>query len=166
MTNPSTEERAVRDFQTIVVAIDFSDTSRQALRRATQLAGEANGVLHLVHVVPMPVYAAWSVVAPDLEASGIHARYVEDARGKLVDLAATLAIEPFRVTCTALPGAPGAEIVRYATECGASLIVLGTHGQRFVNRVLLGSVAEQVVRHAPCPVLVVPPVTRTSAAAA
>jgi universal stress protein A len=156
----------MRDFQTVVVAIDFSDTSCQALRRAAQIAREANGSLHLVHVAPMPVYAAWSVVAPDLEASGIHARYVEEARGKLVDLAATLAIEPFRVTCAALPGRPGPEIARYATECGASLIVLGTHGHRFVSRVLLGSVAEHVVRHAPCPVLVVPPLTSTSAAAA
>jgi nucleotide-binding universal stress UspA family protein len=163
---PLMEETAVRDFQTIVVAIDFSETSRAALRRATQLAREANGTLHVVHVVPMPVYAAWSVEAPDLEAAGIHAYYVEDARRQLVDLTATLAIEPSRVTCTALPGRPAQEIVRYATEIGASLIVLGTHGHGFVNRMLLGSVADHVVRHAPCAVLVVPPVTSPTAVAA
>lgn len=153
-------------FRTIVAAIDFSETSREALRRATALAREGDGALHLVHVVPMPVYAAWSVEAPALEASGVHAQYVRDARAQLVDLAATLAIEPFRVTCVALPGRPGEEIVRYATDCGADLVVVGTHGHRIVARMLLGSTAEQVVRRAPCPVLVVPPPPGVRAAAA
>jgi nucleotide-binding universal stress UspA family protein len=144
-------------FRTIVAAVDFSETSREALRRATALARESAGALHLVHVVPLPVYAAWSVVAPDVEASGIHARYVEEARAQLCELAATLPIEPFRVTSVALPGRPGEEIVRYATECGADLVVVGTQGHRIATRVLLGSIADQIVRHAPCPVLVVPP---------
>jgi nucleotide-binding universal stress UspA family protein len=153
-------------FRTIVAATDFSERSSEALRRATKLARECDGALHLVHVVPMPVYAAWSVVAPEVEASGVHARYVEDARAQLVDLASTLSIEPFRVTCVALPGRPGDEIVRYATACGADLLVLGTQGHSVLSGVVLGSVAEHVVRHAPCPVLVVPPRSATSAAAA
>jgi nucleotide-binding universal stress UspA family protein len=116
------QEDHAAGFRTIVVAIDFSDTSREARRRATELAREGDGALHLVHVVPMPVYAARSLQAPDVEASGVHAPYVEDARGQLRDLAATLAIEPFRVTCVALPGRPGGEIVRYATNLSAARI--------------------------------------------
>jgi nucleotide-binding universal stress UspA family protein len=153
-------------FHTIVVAIDFSENSRDALRRAAGIAREADGALHLVHVVATPVYTAWSVTAPDLEASGIHARYVEDARLQLLDLASTLALEPFRVTCTALPGQPAAELVGYAARCGADLLVVGAHGHGAISRFLLGSVAEQVVRRAACPVLVVPPVAGTRTAAA
>jgi nucleotide-binding universal stress UspA family protein len=153
-------------FHTIVVAVDFSENSCDALRRAVEIAREANGALHLVHVAAMPVYTAWAVTAPDLEASGVHARYVEDARLQLTELASTLAIEPFRVTCAALPGQPAAEIVAYAARSGADLLVVGAHGHGAVSRLLLGSVAEQVVQRAPCPVLVVPPAAATSTVAA
>lgn len=151
---------------TIVVAIDFSQTSREALRRAVEIARDANGALHLVHVAAAPVYTAWAVTAPDLEASGVHARYVEDARLQLLDIASTLPIEPFRVTCTALPGQPAAEIVAYAARAGADLLVVGAHGHGAVSRFLLGSVAEQVVRRAACPVLVVPAAAGASTVAA
>jgi nucleotide-binding universal stress UspA family protein len=153
-------------FRTIVAAIDFSEASRNALRGATELACEGDGALHLVHVVLTPVYSAWSVTAPDLEATGVHAAYVEDARRQLEELAATLAIERFRVTCAALPGWPGAEIVRYARAVDADLLVVGTQGHGIVSGVLLGSVAEEIVRHAPCPVLVVPRRTTATVAAA
>jgi universal stress protein A len=153
-------------FHTIVVAIDFSENSRAALRRASELARESNGALHLVHVVAIPVYTAWAVVAPDLEASGVHARYVEDARLQLLGLVSTLAIDPSRVTCAALPGQPAAEIVAHAARSGADLLVVGAHGHSAVSRLMLGSVAEQVVRRAPCPVLVVPPAAGTNTVAA
>src|SRR6185295_2000055 len=58
------------------------------------------------------------------------------------------------------------EIVRYARDHGIQLIVLGTHGRTGVTRVLLGSVAERVLRTAPCPVLVVPELARTAASIA
>jgi len=147
----------VPTFQTIVAAVDFSKTSHEAFRVAADMAGEAKGSLHLVHVVPAPIYESWSVQAPDLESAGVHAQWVEDARTELLALAATLRLDPTRVTCTAVPGQPAVEIVRYASEHGADLVVLGTHGYGPVNRLLLGSVADRVVRQAPCPVLVVPP---------
>ncbi len=59
-------------------------------------------------------------------------------------------------------GAPSKEIVELATEAEADMIVVGTHGRSGMNRLLLGSVAEKVVRHAPCPVLVARPLTKHS----
>jgi nucleotide-binding universal stress UspA family protein len=120
----------------IVFATDYSDISRAAGRAAADLARQFRATLHVVHVVP-PV--------TDPGRSGALADVVDDL-GPGLD-----------VVTAVLNGLPAREIVAYAQRHGAGLIVLGTHGRTGVSRVLLGSVAEAVVRRARCPVLTVPP---------
>lgn len=119
----------------VVFATDYSDTSRAAGRTAADLARHFRARLHVVHVVP-PV--------TDPGAPGALA-------GAVADLGPGLDVVTAVVT-----GLPAREIVAYAERHGAEMIVMGTHGRTGVSRVLLGSVAEAVVRRARCPVLTVP----------
>lgn len=118
----------------ILFATDFSAPSEIAWRVAHDYARQLNAGLHLLHVAP-----AQASAAPE----------------GLTELAAEAGAGLKVVTAVRI-GAPTEEIVRYAAEQGVDLIVVGTHGRTGVTRALLGSVAENVTRHAPCPVLTVP----------
>jgi nucleotide-binding universal stress UspA family protein len=130
----------------ILFATDFSATSDAAGRIAREAARQANGaVLHIVHVVP-PVTDPF------------------DSGERLAEVAAALR-DAVPVTTELLHGRPGRQIVDYACRHKIGLIVVGTHGRTGVSRALLGSVAEAVVRLAPCPVLTVPPASLDGATA-
>ena len=119
----------------ILCATDFSDSSEAATRVAVDYARHFGARLHLLHV-------AWPGADPTTP-----------------PLLAKLADELSAATpvVTAIEsGTPAARIVQYAERHRIDLIVLGTHGRTGVTRALLGSVAEQVARTAPCPVLTVP----------
>jgi nucleotide-binding universal stress UspA family protein len=118
----------------ILFATDFSASSEAAARVARDYARQFGARLHILHVV----WGGTDPVTPPLLA-----RLAEDLRK---DVPVVTAVEA---------GAPAAQIVRYAERHGIDLVVLGTHGRTGVTRALLGSVAEQVVRTAPCPVLTV-----------
>ena len=137
-------------FHNIVCAIDFSADAREALRVASELAHDRACTLTLVHVFQMPTYAA---VAGSPETVQI---LVEDAQHGLADWKAQAeALGAARVGTTFLIGAPWHQIVVAAQGVPrADLIVIGTRGRTGIAHALLGSVAERVVRHAPCPVLV------------
>jgi nucleotide-binding universal stress UspA family protein len=115
---------------------DFSAASERAGLLAREMARQQQVRLHVIHVVP-------PVTDPD------------DSARKLKSLAAELGKE-VRVESALLSGRVVHQIIRYARDKGIGLIVLGTHGRTGVSRALLGSVAEGVVRLAPCPVLTVP----------
>jgi nucleotide-binding universal stress UspA family protein len=153
---PATEERAMSTFPTIVAAVDFSETSGEALRMASAMARDYGSQLHLVHVVSdLRQRAAWSGDAPILDFRDAQQQLVEESELHL----AAVPIEPMLakpVTRAVLVGSAHEEIVRYAAEQRASLIVLGLHGHGPVRRFLVGSVAERVIRHASCPVLTAP----------
>lgn len=139
-----------RDITTIMVPTDFSYTSDAALGYARMLAARFGASLHLLHVVDEP--GSWSEVyaaIPD-----IRDRLSADAERRLEAIAACLP-PPLRATSAVVCGAPVPTIVKVAESTGADLIVMGTHGRRGMGHVLLGSVAERVVRLAPCPVLTV-----------
>lgn len=118
----------------ILVATDFSDASEHATAVARDYARSFGARLHLLHV-------AW----PGDEQAGRLLMGMEKDLSPHVPV--TTAIEF---------GSPAARIVDYARRHGVDLIVVGTHGRTGVSRALLGSVAERVVRTAPCPVLAVP----------
>ena len=120
----------------ILFATDFSDVSANAGRLAVQTTKRLGARLHVLHVVP-------PVTDP-----------VPSARA-LADLASALEGRIALVT-QLTSGLAAREIVAYATRIGIDLIVMGAHGRTGLSRVLLGSVAEAVMRRAPCPVLVVP----------
>lgn len=142
-------------FKTIVVAIDFSGTSDDAVRTVREIARDYYSQVHLVHVVPEPLQQPWAIDAAGIDVTDMRRRWIEEAERKLDAIALELAL-PERVIRSVVVGPAPGEIVRYAKEAGADLIVMGTHGYGPVRRFLLGSVADRVVREASCPVLLVP----------
>ena len=148
-------------FRNILVAVDFSETSDDALAVAAELSRTARARVHLVHVVPS-VHIPYGIEPIAFDFNAYLRQSVEAANRQLVDIAARHLTEPALVTMTVLSGAPAAEIVRYAEERAIDLIVLGAHGHGIIDRLLIGSVAERVARHAPCAVLMVPHVARRS----
>ena len=136
-----------------VVACDGSEPSLRALRRALPLARASGAALDLVHVIEEPP------VSPFVQWAGLDGDYVRELLGAQAARAreATLAVTreagldaEFRV----LRGRPIDELLNAAQD--ADLLVLGTHGYRGMDRMLLGSVAETLLRRAAVPLLVVP----------
>lgn len=132
-------------FRRILHPTDFSETARWALRHAAHLAEQYDADLHLLHVAEVT--------------DGYYARepaYQERLEDRVRALVAGLDAEALRVTHLIDAGEVAAEgILDYAQGHAADLIVLGTHGRRGLRRLFAGSVAEEVVRRAPCPVLIV-----------
>jgi len=143
-------------FRKIVVGVDFSPASRAALLKAAQLAAESGAELTIAHVWEIPVFAVGdgaAFPAPVLEdVIAASQRLLETWQAEARALGA-------RTVGTMLRnGAPWHELVELVrTDPSFDLIVVGTHGRTGIKHVLLGSVAERVVRHARCAVLVVRP---------
>ena len=137
----------------IVVPVDFSETSDHALRVAAGYATESGAEISLVHVIQNSERAMgmellfWT--EDRLNAAKESARKVVEGR------ASVLRDAHINYGTTLLSGNPEEEIVRYATVEHADLIVMGTHGRTGIARIAMGSVAQRVVAHAPCPVLMV-----------
>jgi nucleotide-binding universal stress UspA family protein len=131
----------------ICCPIDFSELSMGALVEAARIASAEDAPLTIVHVyeAPAPVASGTALRPGPRETDQDLERFK----------AAAEAIAPRRVAAEPLSGEPGAEIVRFAEREGVDLVVMATHGRTGMKRLALGSVAEHVVRHAPCSVLVV-----------
>ncbi len=134
--------------QTVVVPLDFSDDAFAAVDVACQIAA-APAQVHLVHVLPdlVPVDPsddAWQTLNDDSRIKQAHL----DLSQRLTD--EKYAAMPRKV----LIGDPGHSITNYARELGADLIVMPSHGRTGLARLLIGSVAERVLRLAHCPVLI------------
>ena len=138
------------DLKRILVPTDFSETSEAALRYGTELARQYTGRLYLLHVVENPGEAAKADIP-----IGLFETMRTAALDRLGQLVTSHELRKFRPECAMRLGAAPNEIVRYAQDHEIDLIVMGTHGRRGIARVVLGSVAERVVRTAPCPVLTV-----------
>ena len=141
-------------FKKILVGTDFSEPSDAARRTAVELARRLGAELEIVHVEePLPAYAFSEGALPDLP------RLQEEVRNwaerELEQQAKEARAAGVPVTTAVLLGTPANAIVEKARADGADLIVAGTHGRTGLERVLLGSVAERIVRNAPCPVLTV-----------
>lgn len=139
--------KALLDNNSILVPWDWSDLSRQALNEALQVADSPQRI-EVLHVSPWPTAVepgvAWGTYSPDELRDSLVASFREQA--------ITAQLPPVRFT--ALFGDPGSQIARHASDTGAGLIVISSHGRSGLSRIMLGSVAERVVRLAPCPVLV------------
>ena len=148
----------------IVVGVDYSEASDLALEQAFELAAaRPNAEVHIVNVVRL--YGNQALIDAPLEQAGFSAVSLADANARLLAYveqrrqvhrarqAEGSRLE--RVIAHLRLEAPAEEIVQTAADLEADLIVVGTHGRRGISRLLLGSVAEAVVRLAPCPVFVV-----------
>jgi nucleotide-binding universal stress UspA family protein len=133
-------------FARILVPIDFSPPSEAALAYGRGLANRFDATLHLIHVAENPFLRA---VVSDRRA-------LEEAAGQwLRDRLTEADRRQGAVTILEQSDEPANEILRYAKSANIDLIVMGTHGRTGLARVVLGSVAEAVVRAASCPVLTV-----------
>jgi nucleotide-binding universal stress UspA family protein len=138
----------------ILCPIDFSEGSRAAMRDAVELARPRSAAITLLYVFRPPVTAVnatsdmliGEAVGP---AEGEARRELDTWREDALALGAT------QVETALAPGIPWDQIVRQAEKEHVQLIVMGTHGRTGLHRALVGSVAEKVVRHATCSVLVV-----------
>jgi nucleotide-binding universal stress UspA family protein len=145
---PGITERAVMILlKQILVATDFSDASAAAMDYGRALARTFGGSLHLLHVIENPFlrpHAADPYAIRNATLAHLFDRLTDDDRNALH---ATAVLET--------SDDPADEIVKYARAQQIDLIVMGTHGRGTVAQILVGSVAERVVRTAPCPVLTV-----------
>jgi nucleotide-binding universal stress UspA family protein len=141
----------------IILATDFSDASREAGYHAMLLAQTYNAKLKALHVFDT---SAWNIPAQYYLKPGLEGFVdnIEATRKRGKDTLKELAISfGIKVGTIFTEGDAGHEIIRVAEELNADLIVLGTHGYSGWKRFTIGSVAEFVVRHAPCPVFTVRP---------
>jgi nucleotide-binding universal stress UspA family protein len=144
----------MKPIKTILLTTDFSETSLEAFDHARTLADTFGSKLVVVYVeedkLP-PLVVEYTAVGLDKilkeqtdRAAQRLAEFVNEHLGEEIDVQARVAT-----------GTPHLEIVRLAEEFGADLIVMATHGRGFISHAILGSTAERVVRHAPCPVYIV-----------
>ncbi|MBL9115875.1 MAG: universal stress protein [Verrucomicrobiaceae bacterium] len=137
-------------WQRILVPLDFSDDSITALQRARDLAETHDSNLVLLHVVE-PAFQGLRI---QTEASHSEAERMAQQKfqGVMNDYLSAL---QDRVSVEVRDGRPGDAICRAAEDLNADLICIATHGISAIRHFMLGSVAEKVVRHAPCSVLLV-----------
>jgi nucleotide-binding universal stress UspA family protein len=141
------------NLKTILVPSDFSECSQAALRYGLELARRFDARLHLLHVVQDPLTQPWAAEGFSAPVFEVVEDWRSEARERLA--AEVPAADAPRVTVAATIARPFGEILRYAAEYNVDLIVMGTHGRGGMTHLLLGSIAEKVIRRSPCPVLTV-----------
>lgn len=144
----------MKPFGRILVPVDFSAHSAEAIRCAADLSPRYDAPVTLVHVFQPVEYALPEgyVLFATSQLASMMAEFEKQLDAAKADAEAAGAL---RVETKLLQGMVSSEIVTFAEGSGHDLIVMGTHGRTGLRRALLGSVAEQVVRRAPCPVLTV-----------
>ena len=139
--------------QKILVPTDFSDLSQQALEFALSLADRFRAKLYLMHVWELPMTG--SLLPPEPYPESVLTEEQTAGEQHLTKVTNELKASGFDVAPVFVFGKPYMEIVKAATDLDVDLIVLASHGRSGVSHLLLGSVAEKVVRLAPCPVFTV-----------
>jgi nucleotide-binding universal stress UspA family protein len=137
----------------IVLPVDFSEHSARATEMAGDLAKELGANIHVIHVIEMP---AMAMTPYDI---GIPTTFFQEvreaAKRKLAELKEGLERRGLSVESHLAEAPATVAIQELVEEVGADLVVMGTRGNTGLKHVLLGSVAERVLRHVPCPVLTV-----------
>lgn len=140
-------------YSRILVPTDFSGPAREATDSALDLAHAFGASIDLLHVIQDPV-----VYIPALGGYMPQPRDLEDfSEAALAEWIDPDVLENVEVRRHWVHGHPAAEIMEFARKHYSDLIVMGTHGRGMLSHMLIGSVAERVVRRAPCPVLTVHP---------
>jgi len=155
------QEEILMEIRLILAPTDFSEFSKQALRSALELAQTFEAKLLLLNVVEPPPYPIEGIVPSNLganllddlerRASDELAAVIPEAQGTKVD-----------ITRRGVVGIPYRKIIEVAEEEKADLIIVATHGRTGLSHLIIGSVAERIVRTAPCPVLTIRPTATTA----
>lgn len=141
-------------FRRILLTTDFSEASDEALRYARAVARLCGAQLHMLHVVQDPFVQPWAAEAYGISLPSLLEELEHDARARLEKMLVEPGHERAAIEVATRVGSPHEQIIEYAKTTGIDLIVMGTHARGGIAHALLGSVAEKVVRLAPCPVLV------------
>ena len=146
-------------FSKILVPIDFSEYTPDILKYATEIAQRFNATIHLIHVIPNMDYftpyesfmAAENMVAVQ---KGIESEVQKDLEETAKGISGIPVVRAVRM------GVSFVEIVDYVRTEGMELVIMATHGRGGLEHIIIGSVAEKVVRKSPCPVLTIRPAKR------
>jgi nucleotide-binding universal stress UspA family protein len=146
------------EIRSILLPTDFSECASYALSYAVSFARQANASIICVHVIePVVPTVGYTGMAEPLPMADISDQLESSAERELPKIAECDECSGLNVEEVIVHGDAASEIVRVAGERGVDLIVIASHGRTGLGRMLFGSTAESVVRHAPCPVLVVKP---------
>ena len=147
----------MRAIKTILVPTDFSAASDRALRYARDLADAVGASLHVLHVLenPFPPGTFMEMYAASADSHLEHRG--RQARARLESLLTDEQRAKYSAVQVMLPGMAAEQILEYLNEHPADLVVMGTAGRAGLSRLMMGSVADRIVRAAPCPVLTVHP---------
>lgn len=137
---------AVREWNRMVVALDGSVRGEQILEDVIPLARRLHSSVELVRAALPPITMTGLGDVPGVE-------IIDDPMPYLEGVKAWLETQGIDASVRRLEGRAGAEILRHAGAAGATLLCMTTHGRTGLSRALLGSIADEVLRHAPCPVL-------------
>jgi nucleotide-binding universal stress UspA family protein len=137
-------------FTRILVATDGSVRNKAAIDEALRIGRACGSPVHAVYVADISTLESASAEVMIRDTWELVQREGEKALARAREIAGGVQLET-----VILEGKPAAEIVKYAKDQGIDLIVIGTQGKRGIERILLGSVAENVIRTAPCKVLIV-----------
>jgi nucleotide-binding universal stress UspA family protein len=141
--------------QRILVATDFSEASDAAMAYAKLIASSFGASLHVLHVLEDLAAHAWTTEVYVAALPGVHEEMERQARERLEVVLSAEDRAKHHAVLALRSGSPFVEVVRYARDENIDLIVMGTHGRGAIAHILLGSVAERVVRKAHCPVMTV-----------
>ena len=140
--------------RSILLPTDFSECANYALSFAASFARQAGAKIICVHVIePIVPTVGYTGMTEPLPIADISVQLEDSAERELPKISECDEFEGIEVEEVIVHGDAASEIVRVAGERGVDLIVISTHGRTGLGRLLFGSTAESVVRHAPCPVL-------------
>ena len=154
----------IQNVKKILAPIDFSEHSMEAMRGAMELAKDVGAEVHLMHVIaphhhfiPLPLESN----AEQSRELAREAAMIQQAEEELARIKKDEFGDSKKVTTFAVVGHPVDKLIDYAKEQAIDLILMSTHGRSGAQHIVIGSVAEKVVRNAPCSVLVFRPRNRT-----
>ncbi len=146
----------LKNVQSVLVPVDFSENSVKILQEAINVAIRFEAHLKILFVVQsLEDYSGFFV--PHMPIAQFHDEMLESSERKMIDFLAENLNVDIANDWKVISGDVGEEIVAFAEEEKVGMIVMGTHGYKGLERILFGSVAEQVVKSAHCPVLVINP---------
>lgn len=146
----------MQEIKNILVPVDFSDSATKLLRAAIYMAGKLHARVDIVFVVEgLQAYSGFAI--PHMSLENMERELLDGAERKMEHFLADHMDESISHTAKILKGDIAAQITQYAAKAKTDLIVIATQSYRGLGRAIFGSVAERVLKTAPCPVMTINP---------